>query len=309
MKSFLLWIYRFLVRRLTGYRLTRFRPISFLNRSVCSYLARNKGDVFEVNGCRMQVPPANVGIGIQGFSEKHVTDYFKSHIKPGMTVVDIGANIGYYTLLFARLVGQKGRVYAFEPEPTNIRYLKHNLELNDCDNVILIEKAVSNRCGTTQLFLSPDNPGGHALSPAAGEKAVDVGVVTLDSVLGDREVDFIKMDIEGHEYFAIQGMRRLLSRSRATRLVMEYSPPMLREGDVDAQKMLKLLAETGFHFFSIGRMMVSLSLESLIQKSRDGGENSGVMLLCERVGGGILNSAVTAVATDDARRVTPAGTM
>ena len=284
MKSFLWVVYRFLVRSLTGYRLTRFRPIGFLNKSICSYLAHNKGDIFEVNGCMMRMPPENVGIGIQGFSEKHVTDFFKSRIKPGMTVVDVGANIGYYTLLFAQLVGKNGRVYAFEPEPTNIRYLKRNLQLNHYDNVIVIEKAVSDRCGATTLFLSPDNPGGHSLSPVAGQDTINVEVVTLDDVFRNRDVrvDFIKMDIEGHEYFAIQGMYRLLCCSETVSLVMEYSPQILQQGCVDAEKMLDLLAKMGFRFYSIARRVIAQSMDDLVRSGRDGGEDSGIMLLCTR---------------------------
>ena len=77
----------------------------------------------------------------------------KQEVKEGNNVIDIGANIGYFTLLFAKLVGPNGKVFAFEPDPTNFSILKKNIEENNYDNVILSQKAISDKTETTKLFL------------------------------------------------------------------------------------------------------------------------------------------------------------
>lgn len=84
-----------------------------------------------------------------GVVEPLATHMFTEHIQPGNTVIDIGANIGYYTILAAQIVGETGKVYAFEPEPKNLTLLKKNVEHNNLTNVVLANKAVSNANGST----------------------------------------------------------------------------------------------------------------------------------------------------------------
>lgn len=88
--------------------------------------------------------------------EKYKTELFKKIITQGMTVVDIGASIGYYTLIAAKLVGKTGVVYAFEPEPCNYELLIKNIELNGFTNIVPIKKAVSNRHGKAKLYFEKD---------------------------------------------------------------------------------------------------------------------------------------------------------
>jgi len=277
-------IYRFIVRLFTGYRLTKFYPIKFFNHVVCSYLSKGADTIFDINGCKMMIPEGELNIGVVGFSEKYVTDYFKAHIKPGMTTVDIGANIGYYTLLFAKLVGECGKVYAFEPEPRNIEYSTKNIELNQFKNVILVKKAVSNQCGIKKMFLSPDNPGAHALCDLAGDgDFIEVEAVTLDHFFENCEgnIDVIKMDIEGHEYFALQGMMELLKRNKHVHMVMEYSPYMLNRAGVSPEKPLKLLCDLRFRLYEIGRSIRPITVEKLVGKY-DSNTEGNAMLLCSR---------------------------
>jgi len=96
-----------------------------------------------------------------GYFEPYETTLIESEIRPGDVVLDIGANIGYYTLIFARLVGERGRVYAFEPDPTNFRLLKKNVRANGYQNVIFVKKAVADSSGSMPLYLCPDNKGDH----------------------------------------------------------------------------------------------------------------------------------------------------
>ena len=174
----------------------------------------------------------------------------------GATALDIGANIGYYSLLTSAAVGPKGRVYAFEPESRNFGLLEKNLALNHATNVTAFRLAVSDAPGTGTLVLSPTNMGDHRLAfgaSAGAPRAADSQVVEVDSL--DRrlerervtEVDFIKLDVQGHEHRVLVGARRLLTR-QAHRLVilMELEPEALRAAGTNPEALLTYLR--GFDF-------------------------------------------------------------
>lgn len=128
----------------------------------------------------------------------------KENIKSGDLVVDGGANIGYYTCYLSRFTGESGRVYAFEPEPTNFQVLKENRKLNDFKNVIIEQKALSDRNGFLYVELSEDT------AARISDRGIEVESVTLDDYFKDPIIDFIKLDVEGHERKIFLGMKKIL---------------------------------------------------------------------------------------------------
>jgi FkbM family methyltransferase len=131
---------------------------------------------------------------IYGFYEENETEMFEKIIKAGDTVLDISANIGYYTLIFAKLVGKNGRVFAFEPEPTNFALLKRNVRMNSYNNVVLEQKAVSNKTGKVKLYIS-ENPGLHRIyNSYDGRKFIEVEAICLDDYFKnyDKNIDLLK---------------------------------------------------------------------------------------------------------------------
>jgi FkbM family methyltransferase len=166
-----------------------------------------------------------------GYWEPLETRLVLDMVGSGQTVVDVGANIGYYTVIMSRLVGPQGRVVAFEPEPANLALLKKNLELNDIHNVTVMEQAVAERCSRGHLYLSPDNLGDHRLLDAAGgRKSLPVDIVSLDSCphLDGSAVDFVKIDTQGAELSVLNGMAGLIENNReALSILMEFSPRLL----------------------------------------------------------------------------------
>lgn len=175
----------------------------------------------------------------------------ESLIRENMTVFDVGAHVGNYTLLAARLVGPKGHVYAFEAEPENFRLLKRNVELNGYTNVTCVNKAVSNVCGTLILYVSRQGNDRHSIvnqgSVAAAAK-VEVPAITLDAFVlssGITRVDTIKMDIEGAEPMAFEGMTRLLQQRERLSIVMEFAPEILRRSGADTAGFLRALMKQG----------------------------------------------------------------
>lgn len=150
--------------------------------------------------------------------ELETTRFFKRHVKRGMVVVDIGANVGYYTRLFSRLVGKNGRVYAFEPDTEAFAYLKANTA--HLPNVKIFPAAVSARDGEAQFYHVPRATQSHSLVPIEGAEVQIVRTVTLDSVISEK-IDFIKIDVEGAEKEVFDGMSRHLEQNPF--VVFEYT--------------------------------------------------------------------------------------
>jgi FkbM family methyltransferase len=191
---------------------------------------------------------------LTGEYERGTAVLCESLLTPGMTVVDIGAHFGYHTLLAARSVGQSGKVYAFEPHPTNYELLLRNVALNGYENVVAVKKAVSDHSGTARLALVGSLQ--HCLlgDGATKRSSIRVESTSLDEFLesvGSPEVNLIKMDIEGGEKGALRGMTRLIQGSSGLRLIMEYSPSNLEASGTDPLSVLSWLRESGFTIWAI----------------------------------------------------------
>jgi len=138
---------------------------------------------------------------------------FEAEIEPGTVIYDIGANVGYFSLLAAVLTGKEGKVFAFEPLPRNIEFLRKHIELNKMAQISVIEAAVSDHSGEAYFDLGASSAMGHLSE--AGE--MRVRMVCLDEMLDKGELlppDYIKLDVEGAEYEALQGARQLLEIHR-----------------------------------------------------------------------------------------------
>lgn len=196
----------------------------------------------------------SLSLYLDGVFEPFETEIVKKEIKRGDTFLDIGANVGYYTLLAAKLVGKSGKVYAFEPDPHNFSILKKNVSLNGYNNVVLTNKAVSDYTGRTRLFLSEDNGGHHRICSSPEErKSIFVDTVTLDDFFKQKKVqiNFIKMDIEGAEGRALEGMTQLLKKNRKVYLLTEFCPEVLELHGSSAKKYLNQLELLGFKLYYI----------------------------------------------------------
>ena len=140
---------------------------------------------------------------------------FERTVTENAVVFDLGAHVGFYTLLASVLVGPGGRVFAFEPFPANLVYLKAHLRLNNADNVTVVEAAVSDKCGTAFFAEGPTRSMGH-ISPNG---RLQVETVAMDELVAKGELpapDYIKIDIEGGETLALSGAQSVLARSHPT---------------------------------------------------------------------------------------------
>lgn len=186
--------------------------------------------------------------------EEYETDLFKKNIKKGDIVLDIGAHIGYYTLLAARMVGNKGKVYAFEPDLRNFEILKKNVKENKYENVILINKAVSNKDGEAILFLNYENTGDHRIyNPKDKRKSIKIQTVTLDNFFKNKskKVDLIKIDIQGSEARAFKGAQNLIKQNKNIKILTEFWPHGLELSGSSAKEYAGLLTKNMFQVYDI----------------------------------------------------------
>jgi FkbM family methyltransferase len=189
--------------------------------------------------------------------EPFETEIVKTEIRKGDIVLDIGANIGYYTLIFAKLVGPEGKVFGFEPDPDNFALLKKNVEANNYHNVVLVNKAVSSKNGKIKLYRSDDIGDHRTYDSGDGRKFVEIEAIRLDDYFdqGNARVDFIKMDIQGAEWEAIQGMSLLLQKNKGLRIITEFAPELLRISGIRPEDYLGLLVNHEFKIYHADERM------------------------------------------------------
>ena len=149
----------------------------------------------------------------------------------GDIAIDIGANLGWYSVLLNRISESGSLVFAFEPDPNNFELLEFNVTKNDCSNVKAFNKAASDKNETLSLYKYPEkNRGRHSLLPHKDAQKVDVSAVCLDAFLDSElhsKVKFIKIDIEGYEFYALRGARNILKN--CPMVMMEFSPHLYPE--------------------------------------------------------------------------------
>jgi len=168
------------------------------------------------------------------------------HVSRGMTVVDVGANVGVYTSLFSQLVGSSGRVIALEPAPDNWRALDKALATNRWNNVEIYQVAAADQSRRMYFERSSYNSGNNTLCVKNGhENTESVEVVRLDDLLAGRKVDFIKIDVQGWEAAVLRGGEQTLERNRPLCVRTEVWPAGLSRAGSSPDEVLKLLEMRG----------------------------------------------------------------
>lgn len=174
-------------------------------------------------------------------------------VKKGMCVLDIGANLGYYSLIFANLVGKNGKVYAFEPEPSNYRLLVKNIKANNYKNIISFQKAVSDSSGRIKLYISEEHKGDHrTYDPGDGRHAINIQAITIDNFCGNKiKPDLVKIDTQGTEFSIIKGMEKTIKRNSEIIITCEFWPSAIAKCGINPEESLKKLQHYGFKVFLI----------------------------------------------------------
>lgn len=171
-------------------------------------------------------------------------------VRPGMQVLDVGANIGLYSLLLARLAGRIGSVLAFEPEPNLFAILRENCVSNNATNIVPFQCALGRVKRLSSFHRSVFNSGDNRLGDALGEAdALEVKVERFDDLQPNSKPDFVKIDVQGHEFAALSGMERALSANPNVRVFFEFSPSALRKAGTAPDLLLEFFRERGFALY------------------------------------------------------------
>ena len=234
--------------------LVRSKLIISIGRIIHSF---SKSDFVEIEGRKM-FTQNNDGLALSIFKiyEPNQTEIVKKYVHEGDIVIDIGAHVGYYTLLMAQLVGENGKVYSFEPDPVNFQLLKKSVEINGFENVVLIQKAVSNITDKVKLFLGDNDSAINRIYDAKlgdAKESIDVESVTIDEYFkeNDELVNFIKIDSEGSEVKIINGMKQFLSRNQELVMMTEFFPFLIKKSGDEPNQYLKSLEKSGFSLYNI----------------------------------------------------------
>ncbi len=165
--------------------------------------------------------------------EPETTKIVKEHVKKAQTVIDIGASVGYFSLLFARLVGEKGRVFAFEPTDGNFKYLLHNIKKNGYKNIKAHQLAAWDK--SEMVYVMPHS--------STRKWATGVALDDFLELRGIRQVDFIKIDVDGADLNVLRGLIRTFERSSNLKMVCEFYPKYLQMFGADPNEFIALLGK------------------------------------------------------------------
>lgn len=236
-----------------------------LVKRTATYVGNDRVLLRTANGYKMFVDARDVSIAphliLDGVYEEHTDAALRAIVKPGMRILEIGANVGFFTLLMAHRTGASGSVLSFECDPTLAQIARDNLEVNGFSRIGTIdERAVSDKCGTLRFFTAERHRGGGTLIEGLEQipelrsterREIEVQATTVDDVLAAHPhgFDFVKIDAEGAETAIFGGGAALFAdRRRPLRVMVEFAPAFITRAGDDPAAHLDELAGYGFRF-------------------------------------------------------------
>lgn len=208
-----------------------------------------------INGSKMILDPGiDDGLCryllIAGRREAYATELMARELADARVVLDVGANIGYYALLQAKMLAGRGRVLAVEPVPDAVALLKENIALNGYTNVDVFQTAIGDRNGTARMYVGKwlNRSQLEEVGSIPGDlisREIETPMMTLDEFLADKpHPDIVRMDVEGYEYNILKGMERTLARGLPLRIFVEFHFRFM--GREKSEYLLRMLKAHGF---------------------------------------------------------------
>ena len=242
-----------------------------------------------IQGSKMYLDPGDsLDLSINGVYGELDTKIIRDNIKEGHIVIDVGANIGYYTLIFAQLAGTTGKVFAFEPEPKNFELLQKNVKVNDYSNTINENYAVSDSNGNVSLFLAKNGIVGHRISNFdINLNSILVKKITLDDYFTKLnlidKINFVKIDVEGFEFGVLKGMTRIIEKSKNLKLFLEFNRVGIEAAGFDPKEILDFLYKNNFkiYFLNYKENSINEADKNQLLTSKDN-LNENINLLCSK---------------------------
>lgn len=236
----------FVSSRMQKYRVTR------------KVLSKFKRNYVLIQGKKLYINPMDTVVSATlaktGAWEPFVTHQFIKIANKASTIVDVGANIGYFTLLGAVYSKPTPNIFVFEPDAVNFQSLTKTMKENNFKNVTCEKVAIAQNSGEIPLYISPDNLGDHRTFESGDKRKSElVRVVSLDDYFSDypHSIDLLKIDIQGYEYFALIGAKKLLQKQRIKVILSELWPYGLELAGCAWRKYIELLEQMGFSLWEI----------------------------------------------------------
>jgi FkbM family methyltransferase len=280
-------VFSFIVGSLSKTGMAQSRLAAKLYRRMSDRFIGRDEVMVHVHGQTMYVDAA-FGLALESagtyISERLMTEVFTRIVTEGMNVVDVGAHAGYYTLIAARAVGDKGKVFAFEPEPSNYKLLLKNIRLNNYGNVIPVQKAVTNVKGPIKLFLAEDASGHSTVGDDLHHKAILVDSTTLDDFFTSptQQIHIVKIDVEGAENAVLYGMTGIIDKNPDLSIFTEFCPEALEKAGCLPEEYLKKFIDYGFVIYLIDERKHSLEPAEVSRVLKACKGLGYVNLLCHR---------------------------
>ncbi len=222
--------------------------------SVIDLVTLYKGVPRTINNFTMRFP-AKWSRYFAGEYEKENAVFLSRHCQSGMTVIDVGAHLGLFSLIAAQLVGEKGKVYAFEPTPGTFETLKKIIKLNNAQSIIQpVHQAVSNKKGYVNFFVDEyDGSNANSLVARDDKKraSVQVGLTTIDDFVYEsklEKVDFMKIDAEGVELDVIRGATATIKKFRP-KIILALHPPLIKNNVQTLEEIYDTLIQLNYDIY------------------------------------------------------------
>jgi len=237
-----------------------------------SYFTKQlKPEFVEIDGLKYYLDDKDsLGLSISQTHEKTETKIVKQIVKEGDIVIDVGAHIGYYTLIFAKIVGTKGKVFAFEANKKNFDILEKNVLKNNFKNVICENMIISDKIGKVQMY-SLDSSTANRLFDEGDNDKIEVDSITLDEYFKQqsKKINFIKLDIQGAEPLAIKGMNQIMENNSEIKIIQEWWPDGIKKFDIEPTEHIINLEKKGYDIIEIDDIqnkIIKTNSEKLIKK-------------------------------------------
>lgn len=200
-------------------------------------------------------------------NDKAEIELLKKIIKPGDCILDIGSNIGFYAKILSSFTGNTGKVYCFEPDSKNFMYLKKNTK--GINNITVFNKAVSDKTDTLKVYKSKLLNVDHRTYPVNNYDSIEeIESISIDELITENiisKVDVIKIDIQGYELTAFNGMKHLLSSNNNLKIIAEYWPHGFKRAGTSAIAFYDFFNNLGYSFYLIdGGALTKLTKEYIV---------------------------------------------
>ena len=201
--------------------------------------------------------PVVSGALLFGVYEKSETRFLNNICFEGMNVIDIGANVGYYSALTSDAVGPKGIILAIEPDPESFKYLLKTIQASKFKNIRPFLKAASDHNNILPLFISKDNRGDNRLYKTKQKRnSINVETIRVDELIIENEIDqidLIKIDVQGYEPKVIRGMQKIITSSNKITLLTEFWPQGIIDAGENPKDFLETLRNLDFSLYELNK--------------------------------------------------------